>query len=133
MNTITLLDNESFFVEALVRPAGTRNYQTRVYVTGAPEADVSDALDLYVAHGYPARGIDAQVDKAFDKAYKVQADGQKLVMAQAAKAGAVELRLLTLHYDKFAGCSCGCSAGWVNNKPLVIRGNIIQSILVRKK
>ena len=114
------------------------NKSTRVY---GPEVTPEMERPPYVG-----RGKDKDVDKAWDAYNRAEVKLMKAEIEAAAKSVAVRyapannefasvVAAMTqdLTFSRKAGCSCGCSAGFVSKMHVRFRNNAIDQISVVKK
>ena len=114
------------------------NKSTRVYGPSVtPEMEMPP---------YSVRGEDKDVDKAWDAYNRAEVKLMKAEIEAAAKsvvgrfatgnselADVIAAMTQGLTFSRKAGCSCGCSAGFVSKMHVRFRGNAIEQISVDKK
>lgn len=103
--------------------------KARVYVSGADDVDFAEAYEATrrdtEAKGSSAiRGDNPATDKMFDRLNRQVVKNERAVLDAALSASA-DLRELVgdaaLHFSRKAGCSCGCSAGFVASHHIAVQ------------
>lgn len=98
-----------------------RNRNTRVYVSGEPKVDFTEAEKLSRKAGSFNRGESVEADKAWDAANRALVQSKKDFL-EALKATIPVLgEVLSdhkLNFNRKAGCSCGCSPGFVADRQI---------------
>lgn len=90
--------------------------KARIYVAGEDDVDFSEAYALQKANGYQDRGTNPEEDKLFNRLNREVVRNQKAVIEGAMAEDEWVRSLLEavkLTFSRKAGCSCGCSAGFV--------------------
>lgn len=93
-------------------PFGSRQKHTIVYINNpfTPE-------DLGLGDGpeYSPKGENPELDKAWRKYNKAKVNIQKQLINHAVCHGMIEENLAKeLKWSRTAGCTCGCSPGWIS-------------------
>ena len=135
--TITTETHENHMVCKDYSDRRSANKSTRVYGPSVtPEMELPP---------FSMRGEDKAVDKAWDAYNRAEVKLMKAEIEAAAKATAgryatansefasiVAAMTQDLTFSRKAGCSCGCSAGFVSKMHVMFRGNSISQISVSK-
>lgn len=95
---------------------GRKSKKTRVYVSGEPKVDFSEAERLSKEAGSLGRGASVEADKAWDSANRALVQSKKDFLEALIHTIPVLGEVLSdhkLNFNRKAGCSCGCSPGFV--------------------
>jgi len=105
-----------FTVTVHTRAWDEKATKTRLYVGGEAEVDFSAAYEADYADGGPKpRGQRPEVDKLYDSLNRQVVKNKKALLAEAKEQAAVAELLgeRKMTFSRKAGCSCGCSAGFI--------------------
>lgn len=98
-----------------------RSRNTRVYTSGEPKVDFSEAEKASREAGTFTRGIHPEIDKLWDECNRAMVRSKKEFL-EALKATIPVLGEILadhkLHFNRKAGCSCGCSPGFVADRQI---------------
>lgn len=104
--------------------------KTRIYVSGAKEVDFTPAYDLVKRDGTANRNhASDEQNKMFDRLNREVVKNERAVAEQAiAEVEELHNMLadLKLSYSRYAGCTCGCSPGFVASD--VLKGRAVDNI-----
>ena len=105
---------------SVARPTETRNGFT---LTGAPEDNARKVVKIFpINFDYPVTVPDGEKElKLWDKAYSAW------LRMQLTLAG-VDLKGFS--FERKAGCSCGCSPGFVGLTPIVVAGETFKTVWI---
>lgn len=138
-------DVEGFTVSANLHPeySWKRPTKTRVYVGGEDEVDFTEAYAMQRAnaetHGDPfyGKGTFPEEDKLFAALNRQVVKNQKAVIEELRMTSEELDNIIApagkLTFSRTAGCSCGCSAGFVPTNMMIVGGRQIESLFITKK
>ncbi|WIC89472.1 hypothetical protein SEA_BAJUNIPER_49 [Microbacterium phage BAjuniper] len=138
------LEAEGFTVQVVLHPLYSykRPTKARVYVGGEEDVDFSEAYAMQRAnaetHGDPfyGKGTFPEEDKLFAKLNRQVVKNQKAVIEEAMQTSEAVADLLAdrkLTFSRTAGCSCGCSSGFVPDQGIRYEDRWVESIFITKK
>lgn len=100
----------------LVESDEWKNRKLRVYVEGYESVDFDEAYAMATEDSGLRRGVNEAMDKKFDQLNRKVVKNQKAVILEAIESVDVVRNLIgstKFGFWKTAGCSCGCSSGWI--------------------
>jgi len=98
--------------------------RTRLYVSGEQDVDFSAAYEADYADGGPKpRGERPEVDKLYDQLNRQVVRNKKALLAEAKQQEPIAELLgeAKMTFSRKAGCSCGCSAGYILDRMLTVQ------------
>ena len=142
---IVKLENDEFRISIKCNASWYKPKKARIFVDGYAEVDFTAAYDMRSEETGLRRGYNDEMDKLFDKLNRQVVKNQKAVIVEAIDKSSVLRAMLgnaKFGFWKTAGCSCGCSSGFIADAYAVIEsdrdGNIhrrftVEDIFVFKK
>lgn len=106
----------------------TREYKrkTRIYVTGHEDVDFEPAYAMAKERYAFLRGTDDETDKMFDSLNRKLIGNMRAFTLDAVQKVHYFKTLVEdnkIHFSRKAGCSCGCSPGFILDKPATVLVN----------